>query len=301
MDHHNDTSASGSSIAGYGKPGFGPAHVLDPRPDYEHTHTAVMLHGRGSGAEEFAEELMASLQSDGRSLREALPGWRWVFPSSPEVWSVMFQEHMPAWFEAFSLADPAARQDLQIPGIEESVGYLRRVLDEERLMVGGRAERLVLGGISQGGAVGIWTLLCEVDLGSGPGGFVGSSTWVPFGDNLERILGSSPGDPGAGTDTHPFSRVDTANAYDPFVHKMVAPDDRKLKPSSSGISVLLGHGLDDAYVDIELGRQAARILSQAGHFVDWREYTGAEQEGHWFQTPDQMDHVYEFLLEFESR
>ncbi|KAF7547852.1 hypothetical protein G7Z17_g7431 [Cylindrodendrum hubeiense] len=315
MDGHSGTSSSGSSIAGSVKQGFGPAHVLDPQPDYEHTHTAVMLHGRGSGAEEFAEELMASSLSDGRSLREALPGWRWVFPSSRDLWSATFHEHMPAWFDAHSLTDPAARQDLQTAGIEESVSYVRRVLEEQRRDVGGRAERLVLGGISQGGAVGIWALLCEGDLGRGPGGFVGSSTWVPFGDNLERILPSSasaapsisPGrgveeslESGAGAASHTLTQPD-ATAYDPFVRGMISSGHGTRRASSSGIHVLLGHGLDDAYVDVELGRQAARVLSRAGHGVDWREYTGAEQEGHWFQVPNQMDHVYEFLRGFEAR
>ncbi|KAH7171482.1 hypothetical protein EDB81DRAFT_865308 [Dactylonectria macrodidyma] len=182
-------------MAGSGKLGFGPAH---------HTLTAMVLHGRGSGAEEFTEELMALLLSDGRGLREALPGWRWVFLSSLEVWSATFQEHMPAWFEAYSLAEPA----------------------KERLMVGGRVERLVLGGISQGGAVGIWTLLCEVDLGRGPGGLLGST-----------------------------------NGHDLFVRKMIASDGGKPKASFFGISMLLDHGLDDAYEDIELGWQASRILS----------------------------------------
>lgn len=320
MDSHSDTFSSGSSRAASLKQGFGPAHVLDPQPDYEHTHTAVMLHGRGSGAEEFAEELMVSLLSDGRSLREALPGWRWVFPSSRELWSATFEEHMPAWFEAHSLTDPKARQDLQTAGIEESVNYVRSVLEEERSKVGGRAERLVLGGISQGGAIGIWTLLCEGDLGRGPGGFVGSSTWVPFGDNLERILGSSASasaaasasaggvgvveesvKSGAGDDSHTLTVSKDATAYDPFVRRMIASDDGKPRASPSGIAVLLGHGLDDAYVDVELGRQAARVLSRAGHGVDWREYSGAEQEGHWFQVPNQMDHVCDFLRGFEGR
>ncbi|KAK7402915.1 hypothetical protein QQX98_011313 [Neonectria punicea] len=228
---------------------------------------------------------------------------------------------MPAWFEAHSLTDTTARQDLQTAGIEESVGYVRRVLEEEREKVGCRPERLVLGGISQGGAIGIWTLLCEGDLGRGPGGFVGSSTWVPFGDNLERILTSSgsgsestvssgvvvDGHLGLDNDhdshTHDHTQIQTAttSTYDPFVRGLLASGHEKQTGYPPGIPVLLGHGVDDAYVDVELGRQAARILSKAGHIVDRREYSGAEQEGHWFQVPDQMDHVYKFLRGFEER
>jgi lysophospholipase-2 len=55
---------------------------------------------------------------------------------------------MPAWFEAHSLTDVTARQDLQIGGIHESVEYLTGVLGEEIERLGGAADRVVLGGIS---------------------------------------------------------------------------------------------------------------------------------------------------------
>lgn len=59
--------------------------------------------------------------------------------------------------------------------------------------------------------------------------------------------------------------------------------------------VFLGHGADDAYVNIELGRQARHVLSQIGLKVEWREYSGAEQEGHWMKAPEELDDVAEFL------
>lgn len=90
-------------------------HVVEPKTS--HTLTAILLHGRGNTAPEFTEELFASHLSDGTSLRDALPGCRWVFPSSKQLWSATFQEFMPAWFEAVSLADTTARRDLQEPGI----------------------------------------------------------------------------------------------------------------------------------------------------------------------------------------
>lgn len=289
--------------------GFGPAFILDVVQGHKHNHTAVMLHGRGSGAEEFAEELMESHTSDGQSLREALPGWRWVFPSSPELWSETFQEYMPAWFEARSLTDIAERQDLQVEGIEASVEYVKAVLREESERVGNRAERLVLGGISQGGAIGIWTLLSMRDaLSNGPGAYVGASSWVPFGAEAESFLAEAErslalehtADVTRSQLGHDARRA-TKTETDPcgaFISKMLKATDKKPHP---GIPVLLGHGVDDAYVDIALGRQAARLLSGVGHEVDWREYSGAEQEGHWFEVPHQMDHVCEFLRCFEER
>ncbi|KAM5354188.1 hypothetical protein ACJ41O_000838 [Fusarium nematophilum] len=259
--------------------GFGASHVLGPHPDHPHTHTIVFLHGRGSGAEEFAEELMeSSLLSDGRSLQEALPGWRWVFPAAREVWSDVFEEFMPMWFE---LRD--GRENEGDPeGLREAVGYVKGVLDEERrrLQEGGK---VMLGGISQGGAVAMWTMLSLMGEGDGDlsrwmGGFVGSSTWMPLGDEVEWVLR------GGEEEDHNLE----------FVRRMLGSIGRR-GPIAT-IPVLMGHGVDDAYVDVELGRQAERILGMNGcNKVEWREYEGAEQEGHWFKVPEQMDHILEFL------
>lgn len=257
---------------------YGPAHVLDHHPDHPHMHTMVFLHGRGSDAEEFAEELMdSSLLSDGRSLQEALPGWRWVFPAARQIWSEVFKEFMPMWFELRDGRDGDGDGDSE--GLRDAVTHVTGVLREERSRLGDG--KVILGGISQGGAVGMWTLLSlmgggniddDGDPGKWLGGFVGSSTWMPLGDDVEGML---DGDHHGGPE---------------FLRHMM----RSLQQSTT-IPVLMGHGVDDAYVDVDLGRQASRILSRAGCRVDRREYTGAEQEGHWFKVPEQMDHIYEFL------
>lgn len=255
-----------------------------------------MLHGRGTDAEDFAEELMSSTLSDGRSLQDALPGWRWVFPSSRELWSTTFQEYFPAWFEAHSLTDTKARQDLQMEGIKASVEYIQRVFDEEVARLNGENDKVFLGGISQGGAVGIWTLLCQADPKRLPRAFVGASTWAPFDKEIEQVL--SPGNKG----DQPITKSHLNSLYGEFVQAMLAP---RAHLSENGqpqppISVLLGHGTDDAYVDVELGRTAKSLLSEAGCEVEWKEYSGAEQEGHWFHVPDQMDDILEFLRRMSS-
>ncbi|RMJ10156.1 hypothetical protein CDV36_010212 [Fusarium kuroshium] len=265
--------------------GYGPAHVLDHHPDHPHLHTIVFLHGRGSDAEEFAEELMdSSVLSDGRSLQEALPGWRWVFPAARQVWSEVFKEFMPMWFE---LRDGRDDGDGDSEGLKEAVTHVRGILQEERTRLGDYG-KVILGGISQGGAVGMWTVLSlmgegnvddDDDPGKWLGGFVGSSTWMPLGDDVEKML-------------------DGDNDGSEFVGHMM----RSLsQQQQSTIPVLMGHGIDDAYVDVNLGRQAAHILSRVGCGVDWREYTGAEQEGHWFKVSEQMDHIYEFLKNLEAQ
>jgi len=101
-------------------------------PIAKHTHTIILLHGRGSTGQEFAEELFAAeLSTKHVTLRQRFPNYRWVFPSSREIWSTAFQENMPAWFEAHSLTDISALPELQVPGIEESVKHLRTILDKE--------------------------------------------------------------------------------------------------------------------------------------------------------------------------
>ena len=122
-----------------------------------------MLHGRGSTGKEFADDFLTSTLSDESPMHEKLPGWRWVFPSSqvPVLRSTAFQEDIPAWFEAHSLTDITTRQDLQVSGIRDSVNYIISIIVEEVERLGGDSQRLVLGGISQRGAVALWTLLYQ--------------------------------------------------------------------------------------------------------------------------------------------
>ncbi|KAF2274442.1 alpha/beta-hydrolase [Westerdykella ornata] len=266
---------------------FGRVHIIEPKSD--HTHTALMLHGRGSNGEEFAEEILESKLSDGCSLYEKLPGCRWVFPSSGTLWSAAFQEDIPAWFEAHSLTDITERQDLQASGIKDSVNYIIGIINDEASRLDGNTHRLVLGGISQGGAVALWTLLCQRNSAIRPGAVVVASTWLPFAGNIERAL--------AGWQA-PDSLQEAES--DAFVEQMMAvktsrgmddggQDSRRLPP------VFIGHGIDDAYVDVTLGRQAAHVLSQAGLQVEWKEYSGAELEGHWFKVPEEIDDIHRFL------
>lgn len=59
--------------------------------------------------------------------------------------------------------------------------------------------------------------------------------------------------------------------------------------------VFLSHGTDDAWVSVELGRQASRILQQIMVHVEWNEFAGAEGEGHWIKEPEGFDQILRFL------
>ncbi|KAH8726617.1 Alpha/Beta hydrolase protein [Phaeosphaeriaceae sp. PMI808] len=277
---------------------FGPTHIIEPTS--HHTHTTILLHGRGSTGVEFAEDLLDT-DSNANSplsspqppipvkLAQRFPGCRWVFPSSPSIWNATFEEDMPRWFDIHSLTDPTVQQDCQILDLRDSIRHVLTIVDDETARLGDESKNVVLGGISQGGAVAIWTLFARCVMAEGDpstmgaqgtptfGAFVGVSTWLPFAAEMESHLSCSD--------------TEEKNATG-FVAGMLGIGRRQLSVSTP---VFLGHGVDDTYVDIELGRQAKRVVTQAGFNVQWKEYSGAEQEGHWLKEPEEVDDIAHFL------
>ncbi|KIH91839.1 hypothetical protein SPBR_01933 [Sporothrix brasiliensis 5110] len=298
---------------------FGPTFVVESRDGHVHDHTAILLHGRGSTGEEFAEELFATTLSDGQkpSLADRLPSWRWVFPSSPSTWNATFEEWMPAWFEAHSLADPTARQDLQQSGLRASAQHVETIVEDEirrlqTIEAGGSDahSRVVLGGISLGGAVALWTLLSTKQPERPLGGFAVVSTWLPFASEITKYLGDEA------TAEVKISQTDDGKPVEPlvFVQIAMAPLRKHIKERPAALAldqntstiltapVFLGHGRDDAYVDMELGRQAHKLLVNVGFTsVEWHDYEGAEQEGHWLKEPEEMDDLARFLEAVHNR
>ncbi|KAJ9640053.1 hypothetical protein H2199_006287 [Coniosporium tulheliwenetii] len=278
---------------------FPATHVHEPTA--EHTHTAIMLHGRGSNGPEFSEELFSmKLSGPSGNLASHFPGWRWVFPSSGMSWSTAFQEEQCAWFDVYSLTDITARQELQMDGLDESIRRILRILDEETERLGGDSTRIVLGGLSQGSATALWTLLYYGRPSTLIGGFVGTSGWLPFPTDVEEFLGGASGTAESGSRS--ASEISEARA---FVEDMMGSTKRSLLKYDAhplrSIPVFLGHGTDDAYVDVSLGRQARDVLTKLGFTVQWREYVGAELEGHWLKEPEEMDDIAAFLEDFEEQ
>lgn len=272
---------------------FGPVHVIDPQRN--HTHTVITLHGRGSNGEEFAAELMESKLSDQATLVQRFPNFRWVFPTSQILWSSMFREDISVWFEAYSLTNDTTTHDSKAKDITNSVAYLETILKEETTRLGGIWGKIILGGISQGGAIGMWTLLHSKSFKASPGAFFGISTWLPYASNVETLLGQD-----AIQTSVPGSSEPKSSQTDMFMPTMMTAicdslTSSRLKEKLLDTPVFLGHGVDDAYVDIELGRQARRIFARIGLTVEWKEYHGAEQEGHWLKLPDEVDDIARFL------
>ncbi|PYI15618.1 alpha/beta-hydrolase [Aspergillus violaceofuscus CBS 115571] len=270
-----------------------PASHIHPAQT-SHTHTAILLHGRGSNGPEFADELFSSLTSQHRSLPDALPTWRWVFPTSRDRFSTRFQEEICSWFDAYSLSDIQERQDLQIEGLRESVRYILDILEQEISLLGGTASHVYLGGISQGMATALWTLFCAAGrIGQFLGGVFGFCGWIPFAHEIGQLVRQS-----AGSDRAQVQRLVAR-----FCAKTLGLPQSFAGVESQGSSLpllstrfLLGHGTDDIWVPMELGRQALQVIKglSAGE-VEWIEYAGAEGGGHWIKEPEGFDVILKFL------
>lgn len=257
-------------------------------PEDEHTHTAIVLHGRGDLG--FYADFLDMPTSDGDPIPYKLSGWRWVFPQSKWRWNTVFHELLPGeWFEAWSLTDPTTRQDLQVEGIRESVEHVLKIMDEEIERLGGDARRLVLGGISQGAAIAMWTLLSQRDLKKMPVAVFLSHTWLPFAADIKECFVK-----------HELPQRDESKKPEEdeprdAVLSMLAPFNYNPQAHGDKPPIFMGHDINDPFVDIELGRQAADVLSAGGYKVEWKEYAEHETEDqHWFAY-DEMDDLYKFL------
>lgn len=202
---------------------------------------------------------------------------------------------MPAWFDVYSLTNIEERAELQVEGVRESVKDVVRVVKEEVRLVGGEAERVFLGGMSQGMAAAVWGLFCYVSCFSFQGierplgGFIGFCGWMPFVSRMKEFFTCQQRGEGQ------LRRLIDAVLGDDAADSQDGDKDSDDMVFVSRIPVLLVHGTDDPFVSVDLGRQAAGILEQSGMSVEWQEYSGADNDGHWIKEPEGFDDIVRFL------
>ncbi|KAI1800580.1 alpha/beta-hydrolase [Daldinia bambusicola] len=236
-------------------------------PSRPHTHTVVFLHGRGDNARNFAGSLSYSRDSRGRTLVDAFPSFRWVFPQAPLRKCASLPDSMFQWFDVWDVRDFAANEELGAVGLREVVPAIRRILAREAALLGGRADRLVLAGISMGGATSahvLFNLDVPPDAGGRLGAFIGFSSRCPF----------------AGRDLAGMRSVLGLEGV---------PDNNDVLQNTP---VLLEHCVDDPLVLIQNGRGLRDTLLGFGAQVEWREYSDG---GHWFNSPTGIDDAVDFL------
>lgn len=290
-----------------------PTPLTIPPTSPNHTHTIILLHGRGSSGPRFGPALLNSATTSSTTtpstttsstaspitttLSTALPTAKFLFPTSKKRRSTILNRvPIAQWFDNYSLADPSQRPELQYDGLRETSAFVRHLIDVEAAALGegGRA-RVVVGGLSQGCAAAL-VMLLSCDQEEPVGGFVGMSGWLPFAGWLD------PRGEGEGEGEEVFGFEDGGEEYTLEEVQVraanVARDIVSLPPlgaeDEAGFSrtpVFLGHGRDDEKVSVGLGRQARDVLEALGCRVWWADY----DEGHWYKVPEEIDDVVRFL------
>lgn len=146
-----------------------PLQTIEVHPGTEPRATVVILHGLGADGTDFLSF------ADEMRLQAAGPV-RWVFPRAPERPVTINGGHrMRAWYDILG-TDLVKREDEA--GLRESFAQVHALLDRE-VARGVPAQRIVLGGFSQG---------CAVALGAGLrygqrlAGLVGMSGYLPLAE-----------------------------------------------------------------------------------------------------------------------
>ena len=128
--------------------------TIPPLNNNRHTHTIILLHGRGSNSERLGHVLLEIT-----ALAQRLSTVKFVFPTARKRHSTVLKRiPIHQWFDNYSLEDPNTRTELQVEGLEESSFFLRGLVDEEaRLLregnengasaVGDGYGRVVIGGV----------------------------------------------------------------------------------------------------------------------------------------------------------
>ncbi len=146
--------------------------TFEVHPGAEPRATVIVLHGLGADGTDFlsfADEMKLA----------AVGPVRWVFPRAPERAVTINGGHrMRAWYDILG-TDLVRREDEA--GLRESFAQVHALIDRE-VARGVPAQRIVLGGFSQG---------CAIALGAGLrygqrlGGIVGMSGYLPLASTLD--------------------------------------------------------------------------------------------------------------------
>jgi predicted esterase len=173
--------------------------------------------------------------------------------TGPETW--------PQWFDVWDVRDFADHEELQAIGLKEVVPAFQKILADEAALLGGRWDRVVLAGISMGGATSVHTLF---NLDKPLAAFMGFSARCPFaGRSLAQM--------------RQVLELENVPDHDDVLRKT---------------PMLLEHCIDDPLVRIQNRRGLRDTLLGFGCRVEWKEYPNG---GHWFNSPAGMDDAVGFI------
>lgn len=257
-------------------------------PSNQHTHSIILLHGRGSNAARFGPELLgAPTAALGVPLGAHFPGVKFIFPTAKKRRAVAFNRTpINQWFDVYALTEPTVRGDLPYDGLRETSAFVHGLIAAEAQLVG--VDHVVIGGLSQGCAAALHVLLNF----HGPSpllGLIGMSGWLPFAEILrDETEGEDVFD---AEDPQTNAQLNAANTARDIASlpPLALPKDQV--PCFVHTPIFLGHGVYDQKVPMRLGAQAHDVMRALGCDVEWREYN----EGHWYKVPDEIDDLVVWL------
>ncbi|KAG6008889.1 hypothetical protein E4U21_003701 [Claviceps maximensis] len=281
-----------------------PPPIIIPPLHQPHQHTVIFLHGRGSHAAKFHGPLLETRLDDNQTFRDALPATRFVFPTAPRSRATRYARMLiHQWFDGSGDWEELAAAR---GGMRPSMDYIRRLIRHEILLLGGRARRLVLAGISQGCATALMSVLLWD--GEPLGAVVGLCGYMPICSYLVGVFdGASPVQQGHADDDDDghdvFERDEDPSPTSPARSVLDALQDEAELPGGDAESrrrglaslastpVFLGHGTSDPQVPLSQAFLAEELLCKMGMVVELRTYDGL---GHWYGR-EMLCHVVSFL------
>ncbi|KAK2734943.1 hypothetical protein FQN55_002340 [Onygenales sp. PD_40] len=294
--------------------------IIPPRGP--HTHTLILLHGRGDSSLDFSTDLITlSLPIPSNpslnTLPQRFPGLKFIFPSAKLGRSTASGNVvMPQWFDLETLDPPHAMEhELQKDGLRASVNYLLELVRGEAEVVG--AGNVVVGGLSQGGVVALGaTVGFEGVDGAALGGCVAMSCWLPFqrelmalardadSKNAENGNGNGGEDEGESeSESEPWHQrrediptpppalsLKAANYFRENILD-IPPIPGSVLPDFPKCPLWIAHGTLDEHVKPRFGEDAARTMERLGWDVTWMLY---DELQHWYM-PDELEDMATFL------
>lgn len=203
---------------------FGPVYLAEAPSSCD--AAVIWLHGLGDTGEGWADV--------GPQLQQQFPSVRFLFPTAPsQPVTVNMGMVMPSWFDINSLQPELFK--LNPLGMSESAEFVRSLVKDQR-DAGIAAERIILAGFSQGGAV-----VLEAALG--------------------QVLNG---------------KVDSVNVGGVFVLSSFVGTTLPLTLRSPLPAVHFFHGEADAVVPLDWGRRSVNVLQKLGLKPSFKSYPGMQ-------------------------
>lgn len=195
------------------------------------------------------------------------------------------------WFDIYNFWDWSEKEEeVTGVGLRESVASVTKMIEKEAERLGGQWDEVVLLGISQGGAVGMHTLLNLSISSKADQTDIGKLRDEGKDNNSEPEGGSVPNRLGAFVAFS--SRLPYVGRSLSDMRKALAlgstPDDTVFRNTP----VLMEHCADDQTVKFQYGVAARDALESFGARVEWKEYWDG---GHWFKSPEGIEDAVEFI------